>query len=149
MISVLGHWEIGYHAPVTEQYYWSLPIRDFDVVDWNMVPVSGIRNHEANTTELTEWKTYADFFAAHPGLPRVFIEPRTAKFNPDTTWLHEFQHPESCVYVFGSAHYNPTLNYCREGDTVVSIKTVHDKGVLWADQALCLVLYDRMIKAWQ
>ena len=148
MIKVLGHWEIGYHAPITEQYYWSLPIRDFEVDEWNMVPVSGIKAAEEKVP-ITEWPTYDAFFQANPDLTRIFIEPRTEYHNPVTTWLHEFKHPQDCVYVFGSAHFNPTLSYCRKEDEIVSIKTVQDKGVLWADQALCIVLYDRMVKSWQ
>lgn len=139
---VLGHWEIGYHAPITEQYYWSLVIRDFGIKDWNMVPKSGIQNREQQV-DLTEWTDYDTFFEAHPDLTRVFVEPRTRHQNPDTVWLHEFVHPENCVYVFGSAHYNPTLKHAREQDTIVTVKTKHDKGVLWADQCLAIVLYER------
>ena len=141
-------WDIGYHAPITEQYYWALALRDFKVDEWHMAPVSGIRPAEPKV-KLIEWETYDEFFEANQDMTRVFIEPRTAHQNPDTTWLHEFDHPEDCVYIFGSAHYNPTLSHCREQDTVVSIKTLDDKGVLWADQAMCLVLYDRMTKSWQ
>lgn len=147
MIKILGHWEIGYHAPITEQYYWSLPIRDHGIVDWNMVPISGIKCSEQQV-KLTEWKSYEEFFNEHPDLIRVFIEPRTKHQNPDTIWLHEFEHPESCVYIFGSAHYNPTLKFKRDVDKVVSIKTFQDKGVLWADQCMCIVLYERT-KQWQ
>ena len=147
MIEVVGHWEIGYHAPITEQYYWSLVARDFAVDRWNMVPVSGIQNREREV-DLVEWPSYGAFFEANPDLRRVFIEPRTRHQNPDTIWLHDYAHPESCVYVFGSAHYNPTLAHCGEGDDVVSVKTVQDKGVLWADQCLAIVLYERA-KQWQ
>jgi hypothetical protein len=123
MIEVLGTWDIGYHAPITEQYYWALALRDFKVDKWHMAPVSGINLAEP-AVDLTEWKTYEDFF-------------------------DEFNHPSDCIYIFGSAHYNPTMQHCREQDTVVSIKTNDDKGVLWADQAMCITLYDRMTKSWQ
>ena len=142
-VKILGHWELGYHAPVTEQQYWVLPIRDFGLFDWNMVPVSGIRCAEANV-KLVEWRSYEEFFMDNSDLTRVFLEPRTELQNPNTTWLHEFDHPKDCVYVFGSAHYNPTMNHCRAQDHVVTIKTIQDKGVLWADQALVITLYDRM-----
>jgi len=148
MVAVLGHWDIGYHAPITEQYYWGFPARDFGITDWNMVPVSGIKNREHDVT-LTEWKSYDDYFDANPDLVRVFLEPRTKHQNPDTIWLHEFEHPESCVYVLGSAHFNPTLRHKREQDFVVTVKTAVDKGVMWGDQAMCIALYDRMIKQWQ
>lgn len=148
MVSILGRWEIGYHAPITEQWFWSLPIRDFGVTDWNMTPVSGIRNRE-HQIELNEWDKMEDYFAANPDKKRVFIEPRTKHENPDTIWLHEYDHPEDCVYVFGTAGYNPTKLHYREGlDDIVSIKTSHDKGVLWADQCMCIVLYERA-KQWQ
>lgn len=144
-VKILGHWEIGYHAPITERYYWSLPIRDFGGFEWHMCPITGVKQCDQNLN-LTEWESYDDFFLQNTDLKRVFIEPRTERFNPNTTWLHSFKHPKDCIYVFGSAHYNPTLKHCRENDVVVSIKTKDDKGVLWADQCLCLVLYDRLIK---
>ena len=144
---VLGHWELGYHAPITEQPYWSLPLRDFGLKRLDMIPVSGIRKSE-QVVDLHEWPDCGVFFKEHPDLHRVFVEPRTERFNPVTTWLHDFEHPDECVYVFGSAHFNPTLNHLRESDEVVSIKTVDDSGVLWAEQAMCLVLYDRMVKSW-
>jgi hypothetical protein len=145
MVSVLGHWDIGYHAPITEQYYWSFPCRDFGVIDWNMCPVSGIKNNEQQVT-LSEWNHYDDYFQKHPDKIRVFLEPRTKHSNPDTIWLHEFEHPDNCVYVFGSAHYNPTLKHKRDQDFVVTVKTIKDNGVMWGDQALCITLYDRMMK---
>lgn len=145
MIHVLGHWDIGYHAPITEQHYWGLPLRDFSVDQWHMAPVSGIHNKEHQVL-LTEWPSYDAFFEAHPTLTRVFLEPRTKHQNPDTIWLHEFEHPENCVYITGSAHYNPTLKHCREGDFVVTVKTARDNGTMWGDQATCIALYDRLIK---
>lgn len=148
MICVLGAWDIGYHAPITEQYYWGFPLRDFDVAEWHMSPVSGIRNRE-HEVQLTEWPHYDDFFAAHPELVRVFLEPRTKHQNADTVWLHDFKHPDECVYVFGSAHYNPTLKHRREGDFVVSVKTARDNGVMWGDQVMCITLYDRLQKSWR
>lgn len=147
MIKVLGHWDIGYHAPITEQYYWNLPLRDFGVDEWIMSPVSGIKNSEEAKTPLIEFDNYNDAFNnLEKDLIRVFIEPRTKHYNPDTIWLNDFKHPKDCIYVFGSAHYNPTLSHKRECDMVVSIKTLNDGGVLWADQCLCIVLYDRLIK---
>ena len=147
MVSVLGHWEIGYHAPITEQYDWAFPLREFKVTDWNMSPVSGIRNREREVN-LTEWNTYDDYFAANPDKKRVFFEARTKHENPDTIWLDEYEHPEDCVYVFGVAGFNPTRLYAREQDDIVSIRTPASKGLLWADQAMPIALYERA-KQWQ
>jgi hypothetical protein len=140
MISVLAHWEWRDMTPITEAPLWNLPLRDFGVVDWRMVPVSGIRNSERKVT-LREFSTYD---AALEGctLQRVFLEPRSHE-TPETVWLHDFEHPKDCVYIFGSAHYNPAVMHKRTEDAVVSIKTVQDKGVLWSHQAAVIALYDR------
>ncbi len=138
--AILAHWEWRDMVPLTEAPLWSLPLRDFGVVDWRMVPVSGIRNGETQV-QLREFASYAD--ALDDELPRVFIEPRTPHQNPETTWLHSFEHPKDCVYIFGSAHYNPTLFHRRPGDPVVSIETAQNKGVLWSHQAAMITLYDR------
>ena len=148
MVIVAGHWEIDYMVPLVESYFWAWPLREFEVKGWRMCPVSGIRNPEQKV-DLTEFSDYREMLNSCSDLKRVFLEPRTNHQNPDTIWLHDFEHPEDCVYVFGSNHYNPTLNHKREQDIVVSIKTIQDKGVLWANQCMSLVLYDRMIKAWQ
>jgi hypothetical protein len=105
-----------------------------------MVPVSGIRN----TQHKVPLREFADYETALEGceLQRVFIEPRSHE-TPDTVWLHDFKHPADCVYIFGSAHYNPAVFHAREGDSIVSIKTVQDKGVLWSHQAAMIALYDR------
>lgn len=148
-VEVLGHWDIGYHAPITEQFYWSFPLRDFKVDVWNMTPVSGIRNSESRQVELKEWMSYDEYFQENADKTRIFLEPRTHHHNPDTVWLHDFAHPEDCVYILGSAHYNPTLKYHREQDYIVSVKTPCDQGLMWADQVICIALYDRMLKQWQ
>ena len=55
---------------------------------------------------------------------RVFLEPHTST-SLKILFNHDFVHPENCVYVFGSAHYNPTIDTTvnREEDIVVTIKT--------------------------
>jgi hypothetical protein len=127
-------------VPMTEAPLWNLPLRDFGITDWRMVPVSGIRNSQ-HKVPLREFPTYEAAFEGC-ALQRVFIEPRSHE-TPETVWLHDFEHPEECVYIFGSAHYNPAVMHKRHGDDVVSIKTVQDKGVLWSHQAAVIALYDR------
>jgi len=148
MIKIAGHWEIDFMVPLVEAYLVNYPLREFGVEEWLMNPVSGIRNPEQRVN-LTEFPDYDTMLESCADLQRVFLEPRTEHFNPETTWLHEFEHPQDCVYVFGSNHYNPTLNHVREQDVVVSIKTLRDTGVLWANQCILTVLYDRMVKSWQ
>lgn len=150
MVRVKGHWEIGYNTPIIEANYWNLALRDFEVTEWSMSPVSGIEHNEERIINLTEHQTYEEYFESlSSGVTRVFIEPKTEHINPDTIWLHDFEHPLDCVYIFGSAHYNPTVHHKREQDVIVSIKTIQNKGVLWSHQCLPIVLYDRMIKGWQ
>jgi len=141
MTAVLAHWEWRDMVPMTEAPLWNLPLRDFGIVDWRMVPVSGIRNSERKVP-LREFPSYEAALEVD-GLRRVFIEPRSTHETPETVWLHDFEHPKECVYIFGSAHYNPAVMHRREGDDVVSIKTVQDKGVLWSHQAAVIALYDR------
>jgi hypothetical protein len=141
MAAVLAHWEWRDMVPMTEAPMWNLPLRDFGIVDWRMIPVSGIRNGERKVT-LLEFPTYGAALEVCT-LQRVFIEPRSPHEVPETMWLHDFEHPEECIYIFGSAHYNPAVMHRRPGDDVVSIKTVQDKGVLWSHQAAVITLYDR------
>jgi hypothetical protein len=94
-----------------------------------MNPVSGIANTEP-TVNLKEFKDYKEMLSLNEDLPRVFLEPRTSHQNPDTIWLHDFTHPEECIYVFGSAHYNPTIFFKRPQDVIVTIKTDIDRGNL-------------------
>ena len=146
-VIVAGHWEIGYMTPIMEANYWNLVLRDFEVKKWLMCPVSGIKHNEEQKMDLFEFPSYVGMLEGCGNMERIFIEPRTRHETPDTVWLHDFEHPENCVYVFGSAHYNPTIIHKREQDHVVSIKTVQDKGVLWSNQCLAIVLYDRMLKS--
>jgi hypothetical protein len=140
MVAVLAHWEWRDMVPLTEAPLWNLPLRDFGITDWRMVPVSGIRNSERKVP-LREFSNYEKAFEGDD-LQRVFIEPRSHEV-PETVWLHDFEHPEDCIYIFGSAHYNPAVMHKRPGDVVVSIKTLQDKGVMWPHQAAMIVLYDR------
>jgi hypothetical protein len=148
MIAVVGHWEIGYCTPIMEASYWNFVLRDFGVSDWRMTPVSGVRHNEQQKVTLTEFHSYNEALEGCQ-LHRVFIEPRTRRFNPVTTWLHEYEHPDDCIYIFGSTHRNPTLGRVREEDDVVSIKSKLDSGIPWASHCLMVVLYDRMVKSWQ
>jgi len=145
MVIVVGHWEIGYNSPIIEAYQWEYPLLEWKVDEWLMCPVSGMKIVNKNLT-LKEFNTYEDMLESFPDMIRVFMEPRTRHQNPETTWLDDFKHPEDVIYIFGSAHLNPTLKNKREQDTIVSIKTEIDSGGLWPSQCLCLVLDDRRRK---
>jgi hypothetical protein len=146
-ITVIARWEFNYMVPLVESTLWAMALREFEVSEWWMSPITGIHHSEKHLVNLYERQYYEDIFEEiDPNLPRVFFEPRRKDQNPDTIWLHDFEHPEDCVYIFGATHYNPTLKHKREQDEVVSIKTVQDKGVLLSSQCLLVVLYDRLMK---
>jgi hypothetical protein len=147
MIKVAGHWEIGYNTPLIEAYQWEFPLMEWKVDEWLMCPVSGIKVHGQNLS-LTEFPNYDEMLKSCSDLTRVLLEPRTKHENPATIWMDDFEHPDDCVYVFGSAHFNPTLKYNRIQDFVVTIETEINSGGLWPSQCLCLVLDDRRRK-WQ
>jgi hypothetical protein len=135
---------------MVEANLWNLVMRDFDINEWWMNPVSGVRNNEERYVNLNERNHYQDIMNdIDPTLQRVFLEPHTSTSTENPIWLHDLVHPENCVYIFGSAHYNPTIDTTinREEDIVVTIKTQNDAGVLWSNQCLLTVLYDRYIKS--
>ena len=149
MIAVAGHWEIGYSTPIQEANYWNLVLRDFGVSEWAMWPVSGVRHNEQHKVRLREFHDLPAILDHYAHLPRVYLEPRRSFGSDETTWLHDFKHPEDCLYIFGSAHFNPTIGHVQDRDSVVSIATVDNAGVPWAFQCLMVVLYDRLVKSWQ
>lgn len=149
MILVAGHWEIGYMTPIQEQYYWAWVLGEFGVSDWLMSPVSGISNYAKQEVNLREYHTTQEMLTSCKEMSRVFFEPKSHNGGYDTVWLSDFKHPEACVYVFGSAHFNPTLAFKREQDVIVTIPTLQNTGRLWANQCVLIALYDRMVKSWQ
>jgi hypothetical protein len=145
--TVVGSWELGYSAPLTESYLWAWPLRDFGVVDWRMWPVSGIKCPEQQVS-LTEYPTIDDALAGLTG-QRVYLEPSNGTFPLDPIWLHDFEHPEDAIYIFGSVYFNPTVGRLTENDLVVQMPTLHDTGVPFPHQICVAVLYDRLVKSWQ
>lgn len=150
-VTVAGHWEQGYLAPLTEAPMWAWPLRDFGISDWRMWPVSGIECPD-RAVSLTEAADLRALLSGCPDAPRVFIEPRNQMFaaTMSSDWMHEFEHPRSAIYVFGSAHFNPVATdlYRPDQDSVVSIKTTRDNGVLFAHQALVVTLVSREKTIW-
>jgi hypothetical protein len=154
-IRTIGHWELGWNTPIKEAELWNLLLRDFGVSDWYMWPVSGIRHNEKRSVNLHEFhdlKSILDFIIQDtPETEHVYFEPYNPVQHPEQgISLENFEHPKDVVYIFGSAHFNPTM-YKRPQDHLVQIPTIHNKGVLWPHQCLAVCLYDRLIKEgpWQ
>lgn len=151
MTTVVGHWELGYNAPITEVPLWNLVLREFNVTEWWMWPVSGVRNTEEQSINFHERETLGEILDEVDGV-RVFAEGRNSSFvdTLDSEWLHEFTHPDDpVVYILGSVYHNPVVSHWREGDLRLTIKTERDNGVLWPHQCLLTILHDRMVKSWQ
>ena len=148
-VTVVGGWELSWNSPIKEADLWELPLRDFEVSDWWMWPVSGIRNTQRAVT-LSERGSLLDVLDEVQGT-RVFVEPRNPVFEQtmNSEWLHEFEHPEDAVYIFGTAGHNPVVQAWKPGDLIVSLETMENKGVLWPHQVLVTVLHDRLVKSWQ
>lgn len=146
---VVGHWELSWNTPIKEAELWNLPIRDFGLTDWRMWPVSGIVHHEQAVT-LTEYPNFQSILAdLDDAVTRVFVEPNSEPFVLDSVSLPDFKHPENVAYIFGSAHFNPTISNMRDQDLAVTVPTVLNDGVLWPHQCLVTIMYDRLVKSWQ
>lgn len=143
-IKVAGIWELGWNVPLNESWLWTFPLREFNVTDWHMTPVTGIRHNESHTDmQLTEHHTVKEMVDSMPEeYARVFIDETGA------VPLKDFSHPENAVYFFGKAGENPT-GWKREQDVSVYIPTIANNGVMWPHQVLVTVLYDRLMKEQQ
>jgi hypothetical protein len=148
MVAVAGHWEIGYMTPIIEHYMWAIPMWDLGVTEWYMHPVSGIFN-TVKKVNLHEKKDVNEILkdTQDLDLTRVYVEPSTYQWTHDGTLLPEFEHPENALYLFGSAHFNPMIAHFRKNkDRSVIIPTVQNAGLLWGNQAMITILYDRVVK---
>jgi hypothetical protein len=149
IIKVAGHWELEWNTPIKEAELWNLLLRDFEIADWFMWPVSGIKHNESSTVNLHERDSLADILKDPlvKGLKRVYFEP----YNPAQQKemgidLRDFEHPKDVLYIFGSAHFNPIPGNKTDEDIIVQVPTVQNKGVLWPSQCLAVCLYDRLTK---
>ena len=135
MINVVGTWELGYNTHITEFDAWAFPLRDFGVDEFIMTPVSGIDRKKF----FKEAKDIPTVIAENPDLVPVFLDEE------GTTLLSDFEHPENVLYVLGKASYSPWRS-CGSNGISVKIPTIQQGGLLWPHQAICIALYDRMMK---
>lgn len=140
MIRVAGTWEFGWNTPIKEMELWQFVMQDFAVDHFCMSPRSGIQG-----ASVMECDSMVDAIndARQAGAVVVFVD------EIGTTTLREFTHPENVLYVFGKANFSPLVAYAQPGDQSVRIETTANIGGFWPHQAASIVLYDRMVKAWQ
>lgn len=130
MIEVAGIWELGWSAPITEYTQWEMVMREFGIERLNMAPVSGIKKRLVE-----EHRTVEDILDAKPQLTPVFVDE-----NGEVA-LHEFEHPDNALYVFGKVTYSPFSAMAKKHRSI-RIETPKP-GMLMPHQALAVVMYDR------
>jgi len=140
MIKVAGLWEQGWNTPFLEYDLWEYPLRDFGVSQLYMCPISGIDK------QVSERKSIQEVLDENPDLTIVWID-ETGK-----TPLKEFVHPENVLYIAGKTTSRPMVQFSKPNHQSIRIETKKDgsnEGMLWAHQAVSIVLYDRLMKSWQ
>ena len=128
-VRVVGLWEFGWFAPITEQNLWQFPLREFGVTEWIMCPETG----------LPGVVQAADVTDALDDRPAVFLD-ENGEFP-----LDEFDHPDDVTYVFGKSGRS-VLSAMRPDDVSVRVSTPTGQGMMWAHQTLVVVLHDREAK---
>ena len=127
-VKVAGCWELGWNVPLSEFDLWHFPLREYQVDEFIMTPVSGIK------ARVKEFQDIPEALAANPELTPVYVDE-----NGEDT-LGEFEHPENAIYILGKANYSPLRT--AKGLSV-KIKTPDNGGRIWQHQAIVLVLQDR------
>ena len=128
-IAVAGRWELEWNTPIKEAELWNLLLRDHEIADWFMWPVTGIKQKEVPWVKLYEHDSFADILADEKvkGLKRVYFEPYNPVQQKDKGIdLRELNHPKNVLYIFGSAHYNPVSGNITPEDILVQVPTIQN-----------------------
>lgn len=143
VVKVAGLWELNWNNPLSESWLWSFVLREYAIPEWYMSPVTGIIHNEAYSGNLllTEKNTFAEILALNQDLPKIYVDEK------GSIELQEFEHPDSCLYVFGNAGLSLMRDNLLPGDFSIKIPTLGNSGVLWPHQCLLTVMYDRFIKS--
>lgn len=135
MIVVAGLWELSWDTPMTEMRHWETTIRDFEVDNFYMSPVTGIKNKW-----VVEKHNIDEVLELYPSLPKIYIT------ETGDIPLSEFEHPKDALYIFGKGNYSPFNNLSKKGDYSVRIEIPAKKDLLLATNCATVILYDRFIK---
>ena len=137
MVKVAGIWEQGWNTPFLEYDLWEYPLRDFEVFQHYMCPISGIDK------PVSERKSIQEILDENKDLQVVWVDER------GTCKLKEFIHPENVLYIAGRTTSSPMTQHGKPEHFSVAIETKSNgsnEGMLWAHQAISIILYDRLIK---
>ena len=131
MISILAKTETIFSE---YEYQWT---------SWNKVCLAyGVNNKQIH---LVDTENFEDVLNSLDDRKKVFLEP--PYHAKQTSYLHEYEHPDDCVYIFGNTQTS-NLEYVKEGDDIVSVRmnAMSDSNVFGISIA-SIVLYDRMMKS--
>lgn len=134
-VKCVGVWEQGWNTPIKEYDLWHYPMREYQVDEFIMTPVSGIA-----TQDISETAHIQDVIDANPTLTIVYVDEKGVQALPD------FVHPADCLYIFGKAAFSP-FTQAGSPENSVRVVTPRGGGLMWAHQAACLVLQDRFDKS--
>jgi len=135
MIKVAGCWELGWNTPFSEYDLWHFPMREYEVDEWIMTPISGI-----DKKGITEVETIEKAIELNKNLTPIYVDEKGKND------LLNFNHPKDVLYILGRTTYSPMISIGKYD----SIRIITPRGgdLLWPHQAICMVLQDRYIK-WQ
>jgi len=134
-VKVAGIWEIGWNTPIKEIDLWEMVMREFDIKDHYMSPITGIDH------PVKERKNIQQVLKENPGYTAIFCDERAE------TTLEDFKHPKKALYVFGRTNFSPFLSFKRPKDLSIKIQTALPKsGLFWSHQAAAIILHDRLLK---
>lgn len=136
VVKVAGFWEHSWTVPYSEWNLWDFPLREFNVDEFIMSPVTGINK------KVTEYASIEEILIINSTLTPVYVDE-----NADT-WMEGFIHPKNALYILGRAGYAPYNAVASDPNTIsVKVRTPTNLGMSWGHQIICIILYDRMIKS--
>lgn len=140
MITVVGTWDLAWNTPIKEADLWSFALREYEVAQWWMSPVSGIASGVPFLFEDPQME---------PRLRSEIEQGRTLVYVDEAGELdlENFVHPADACYVLGKPTFSPWLAFHRRiAGVSVRISTPRDLGGFWPSQAIAIVLHDRYMK---
>lgn len=135
-VKCVGVWEQGWNTPIKEYDLWHFPMREYQVDEFIMTPISGIVAQQI--TEMVDVQAAID---ANPTLTPIYVDEGSGQM------LDTFVHPANCLYIFGKASYSPWIAHGSPANSSVKIATPADTALLWANQAAVIILNDRYVKS--
>lgn len=135
MIKVAGIWEQGWNTPIKEMDQWEMVLKEYNVNQFYMCPISGIYH-----SLITERDSLETVLKENPDITVVFVDEKAE------TSLDNFIHPENVLYIFGCTSHSAMYLFDSNNHKSVKIITPTNKGLLFAHQTAAVLLQDRFNK---